>query len=70
MNRREFLHGVVRLAGLAAAVGIALRLGVSRRRSRTHVPCVSDGICPRCPRLARCPLPQAELVRLGRERQG
>ena len=71
-DRREFLRGVVRgliLGGIGfvAARLVAVRGKSGRVRRRGTLPkrltCVSRGICPGCPQVSGCQLPQADLAR-------
>jgi hypothetical protein len=66
-GRREFLRSLGRVAGflgLGSLAGYALLAG---RRSpsgaRRQLACVNRGLCPSCPELEDCRLPQAALGR-------
>ena len=62
-NRREFLHGLGRTAGLA---GVAIVIGLSTLRKRspsTSISCTNQDLCCKCRLYKDCSLPQAFIAR-------
>jgi hypothetical protein len=64
-SRREFLGWLARGAALAGLTAVAAGVVLKRRTQGADAedPCINDGLCGRCPRLARCRLPQASSAR-------
>lgn len=62
MDRRTFLRGALRLAGLAGLVALGRRLAVGGGTLATER-CPSGGACGGCPRLRACGLPRGQSAR-------